>query len=249
MPNYRLLIEFDGTEFKGWQYQPDQRTVQGEIERAASVFFHKPVRLHPAGRTDSGVHARGMVANFKEERCVDCERLKKALNGITDRDVIIHEVRLAADDFHARWSATAREYCYRISKRRTAINRNFAYFVKDPLDIAAMNRAVSCLPGSHNFRGFSLAIAKEKHYLCRVESAEWSENAEEMHFKIKANRFLHGMVRILVGSCIQVGKGLMTVKRFEDVLNNQNSRKAGFKAPAKGLCLEKVYYDGPSLKT
>ncbi len=243
MPNYRLLVEFDGTDFHGWQYQPDQRTVQGELEQAASIFFHQAIRLHPAGRTDSGVHARGMVANFKTDQLADCERLKKALNGISDRDVIIHEVAIVDDDFHSRWTATAREYCYRIAKTRTAINRNFTYYVKDELDLIAMNRAAQCLPGSHNFRGFSLAIAKEKHYLCRVYFARWNEYGDEIHFTIKANRFLHGMVRILVGSCIQVGKGLMSIKRFEDVLHHQNNRKAGFKAPAHGLCLEKVYYD------
>ncbi|KAA3616487.1 MAG: tRNA pseudouridine(38-40) synthase TruA [Calditrichaeota bacterium] len=243
MPNYKLLVEYDGTDFSGWQIQPDQRTVQGELERSASVFFHQHIRLHPAGRTDAGVHAKGMVANFKVDQVVDLQRLKKALNGISDRDVIIHDVAIVDDDFHSRWTATAREYLYRISKVRTAINRKYTYFVDDDLNVDAMNAATKCLLGSHNFRAFSLAIPKEKHYLCRMEIAQWREEGTEIQFRVRANRFLHGMVRILVGSSIQVGKGMISVKKFEKILQSQKGQGAGFKAPAKGLCLEKVYYD------
>ncbi|MCA9730721.1 tRNA pseudouridine(38-40) synthase TruA [candidate division KSB1 bacterium] len=243
MPNYKLLIEYDGTDFHGWQFQPNLRTVQGELEKAATTFFREDIRLHPAGRTDSGVHARGMVANFKTDKQVSTERLKKALNGISGKDVVIHEVSIVNEEFNSRWSATGREYLYRISRVCSAIDRNFTYYVRDALDASMMNEAVHCLKGSHNFKAFSLAIPKEKHYLCRVEFAEWLEKGDEIYFRIKANRFLHGMVRILVGSSILVGKGMMTVEKFEQILQSQDSREAGYKAPPQGLCLMKVYYD------
>ena len=243
MPNYKLLIEYDGTDFHGWQIQPKLRTVQGEIEHAATTFFRSNIRLHPAGRTDAGVHARGMVANFKVDQDVSIRRLIKALNGITGKDIIIHNIEIVDDEFNSRWTATAREYVYRVTTKQSALTRHFTYYVESTLDLELMQQATAYLPGSHNFRAFSLHVPKEKHYLCRVESAMWSEVGNELHFRIKANRFLHGMVRILAGTLVMVGRKVVGVDQFASLLDLGEAQHIGYKAPARGLCLEKVYFD------
>lgn len=243
MLNYKLTVEYDGTDFHGWQFQPNLRTVQGEIERALNLLFPDASRLTPAGRTDSGVHAKAMVTNFKSMKEVDVVHLKYRLNAMTGHDIVVHDIEIVPEEFNSRWSATGREYEYRIAKDFVAIERRHVYIYRKELDIELMQQAIEHILGPHNFSGFSLFNPKEKHYLCRVEFASWREVENEYRFHIKANRFLHGMVRILVGTSIKVGRKAITPDEFKQIMDTQNRVSAGWKVPAHGLCLLRVYYD------
>ncbi|RME00230.1 MAG: tRNA pseudouridine(38-40) synthase TruA [Calditrichaeota bacterium] len=242
MPNYKMLIEYDGGRFAGWQIQPNIRTVQGDLEEAIFVATRERVRLHCAGRTDRGVHAMEQVANFKTVQPIEPDKLRAAVNGITQSDIVVHEIAPAADTFHARFDAKARQYIYFISLAPLAIGRQYAYYCKFPLQIEAMKKAAEHLYGEHHFEAFSQKVPGERHYLSRVELIEWQVEDTRLSFRIRANRFLHHMVRLLVGTLIQVGREKITPDEFKTILEARTRDHPGFKAPAHGLFLEKIFY-------
>lgn len=243
MPNYKLTIEYDGTHFWGWQYQPNRRTVQGEVERALGILFKEPVRVNTAGRTDRGVHALGQVANFTHATSFDQERMRMALNGITDDDLTVHSVELMHDTFHARFDATARQYVYHVNFQPAAIGRQYSYFFPHQVDYSAMQEAGNVLRGEHVFSAFAHKSKEEKHYKCCVDMVAWQFDTNRMAFRIRANRFLHGMVRRLIGTLLQVGTGKLSPQAFREILESGDRNHVGFKAPPHGLFLERVYYD------
>ena len=242
MPNYKLITEYDGSKFWGWQVQPNLRTVQGELEKAFFLFSKEKIRIVCAGRTDRGVHALAQVANFKCVRPIDPVIAKRALNGITRNDVLVHDVQQVPDGFNARFDAVARQYIYKLSLRPRAIGRQYTYYCKFPLDVEAMQQASKCLLGEHSFEAFSRKSADEKHYLSHVEFVEWRQDGDRLVFRIRANRFVYGMVRMLVGSLVQVGRGVIPVVQFAEILASKSRDQPGFKAPAHGLFFEKAIY-------
>ena len=242
MLNFKLILEYDGSKFYGWQYQPQLRTVQGEVERALEILLREKVRVNVAGRTDTGVHAIGQVINFKTAAEVSPASLPRSLNGILSRDVVVKYVEIAPPDFHARFDATSRQYRYVLSRFPVAVGRGYAYFCKFALDLAAMRRAARHLLGEHNFRAFCSSATDDPHYLSRVEAVEWKDNGEKIMMRIRANRFLRGMVRIIVGTMIEVGRGRMAPEQIATILQQQQRVAAGMTAPPHGLFLEKVYY-------
>jgi tRNA pseudouridine38-40 synthase len=243
MPTYKLTLEYDGTKFHGWQVQHKLRTVQGEVERALRIFLRHEVAVHAAGRTDTGVHALGQVASFRSEGIADLILALRSLNGILPHDVVVKNLELAADDFHARFSAAARQYFYVLSRTPVAIDRHYAFFCKFPLDFDSLQRACPPLIGEHNFRAFCDVNTEDTHYLSRVDFARWEDRGERFVFRIRANRFLRSMVRILVGTMIDIGRGRMEPQAIAEILAGRERRHAGFTAPAVGLFLEKVFYD------
>lgn len=242
MPNYKLIIEYDGSHFYGWQVQPHLRTVQGELQRALEVLVRRPVTLHCAGRTDRGVHALAQVANFHTDGQIEEKPFLKSLNAITPPDIVIHALTQVGDSFHARFSARARQYIYFLSLKPLAVGRQYAFYVPEMLDVGAMQEATHCLLGEHHFDAFSKVTPEETHYLSHVEVAEWIQQDHRLGFRMRANRFLHHMVRWLVGTLIQVGRGKLTPAEFEAILESRDRRHVGFIAPAHGLFLEKVFY-------
>ena len=242
MTNYKLLLEYDGSDFFGWQVQPGLRTVQGELERAIEVLVKEKVNLICAGRTDRGVHALGQVANFKAAREMEPGVVLRALNAITPKDIVVRQVEVVEDDFHARFSAVARQYIYYLSLRPIAIGRHYAFYFPHVLDFERMKEASSHLLGEHNFEAFSKKMPEEKHYRCDVEAVEWVEEDHRIGFRIRANRFVHHMVRIILGTLLQVGRGILSVDQFKAILDQGDRRHPGFKAPPHGLFLEKIYY-------
>ncbi|MDQ7066050.1 MAG: tRNA pseudouridine(38-40) synthase TruA [candidate division KSB1 bacterium] len=242
MPNYRLLLEYDGSHFFGWQIQPGLRTVQGELEDAVQTLTKERVRIHCAGRTDRGVHALGQVANFKLQDYWQPEKIQHALNGITDKDIAVLNVELVPDEFHARFDARARQYIYFFSMRPVAVGRHYTFYCKFDLDLQAMRAAAEHLYGEHHFEAFSQKTPEEKHYLSHIELIEWERQGDRIGFRIRANRFLHNMVRIIMGTLIQVGRGKLTPDDFGNILAARSRDHIGFKAPAHGLFLEKVFY-------
>ncbi len=252
-----LLIEYDGTKFAGWQTQRDHplgRSVQREMERSFHQLFARTIPVHGAGRTDAGVHARGMVAHvefpdqdtsllFKEEEGVGLSKLIMAINATTPKDIAILDIRPVAEDFHARHSAIARHYRYTIKRERTAIERNFVWAIRRDLDVYKMGECAALLIGEHDFTSFSKRTSDVKHYRCIVQNAYWESEGNTIIFTIRANRFVRGMVRALVGAMVQVGQSTISVEAFCELLHTPQERwRAKYISPAHGLVLEGIEY-------
>ena len=242
MTRFRLLIEYDGTAYFGWQIQDNQPTIQGEIERAMAVILRKTVRITGAGRTDSGVHARGQIAHFDDDSILDAGRFLKSLNGILNKDIRIKRIESVSNDFHARYSAVKREYCYFIAIRPQALHRNFVWQLAYTLNIDDMNQAAKLIEGRHNFESFCRTKSDVKHHDCHVEFSNWSQRGEYLIYTIRADRFLHGMVRTLVGMFVDIGRYRLKTSDISSILETKNRKAAGQAAPPQGLILEKVYY-------
>ena len=240
--NIRLEIEYDGSDFHGWQVQPNLRTVQGEVERGIRAIVNHDVKLIGSGRTDVGVHALGQVANFQTESGLDEETMLRALGGVLPRDILVKRVREADPGFNARFSAKSRTYRYRVFPGRTAILRRFVWQVLYQLNAEKMIQAAGLIYGEHDFSSFCVAESAKNDNRCKVTSAEWERLGEELVFRIEADRFLHSMVRSLVGTLIDVGRGYYSVPDFGDILRAKDRTKAGPTAPACGLYLVEVKY-------
>jgi tRNA pseudouridine38-40 synthase len=240
--NIKLEIEYDGTDFHGWQIQPQLRTVQGEIQDKLQTILGHEVNLIGAGRTDVGVHALGQVANFKTERELDKNSIRNGLNGLLPNDIVIKKIEEVDLDFNSRYDAKRRLYKYRIHLGRTAILRNYVWEVLYPLDLEKIIEATENIEGEHDFSSFCLAESGKENNVCRVSSANWQKSGDELTFKIEADRFLHTMVRGLVGTLVEVGRGYFSVSDFIDIMEAKDRRKAGPTAPARGLYLVEVKY-------
>jgi tRNA pseudouridine38-40 synthase len=239
-----LTIQYDGSDFHGWQVQARGRTVQGDIENALSVIYpDEKITLIGAGRTDAGVHALGQTAHINLPTKLSADELLQAINGNLNQDVRIDFVEKADDDFHARFSATAREYAYHIVKHFRPVTRNYTTPLKFKVDVKILNKCAYILPGEHDLTSFCKATAEVDHKLCNVHSATWEESEEMLIFRVKANRFLQHMVRYLVGTMLEVARGRYTSSDFESLLNNKQTKAVVVRAPAQGLFLKKVYYN------
>ena len=238
----KLLIEYDGTEFAGWQSQLNGRAVQDEILRALSRILGGDVTLTGAGRTDSGVHARGQVAAFRTEHTIAPAKLLSALNGLLPEDVRILAAEEVSDSFHPRFDARLRRYTYSISPDPTALDRRTTWYLKSSLDIGLMNTAAELVIGAHDFSSFCKHITEVEDRICTVSESRWCVTGKRVVYHIAADRFVHGMVRTLVGTMVDVGRGHIPPDRFPEIIASRDRREAGPAAPAKGLCLEEVLY-------
>jgi len=242
MRNIKLIVEYDGINYVGWQRQENGKSIQGEIESVLSQVLREKVNVIGAGRTDAGVHARGQVANFRTESNLDLSETKGGLNGLIPDDIVVHNVEEVPIDFHARYSAKERQYSYLITRVPSALIRNYSWLVKFPLDVELMQKAADTLIGKHDFESFCKANSDVDNYYCTATSASWHREGSLLIFMINADRFLHGMVRALVGTMVDVGRGYTTFENFLKILEKKNRAEAGMSAPAKGLVLEKVIY-------
>lgn len=242
MRNLKLTLEYDGTNFSGWQVQKEGRTVQGVLEEALGRLLGERIRVVGAGRTDAGVHALGQVANFKTESLVPVGGIKMALNGLLPEDVAVREVAEVPPDFHARFSARTRRYRYNIYLRRRAVGRQYGWFVPYELELRRMEEAACAILGEHDFRAFCIASSVPKRSVCRVSEAGWSVGDGEVHFDIVADRFLHSMVRLLVGTMVEIGRGKLPVDVMGKALASGDKAFVGPSAPPCGLFLVEVMY-------
>lgn len=242
MRNLKLLIEYDGTNYSGWQRQENGPTIQGEIERALSQILQQSVNVIGAGRTDAGVHARGQTANVQTNATLQLYEIKHGLNALLPEDIVIHTVEEVSSEFHARYSAKERCYSYSITRTPVALLRNYSWYVKYALNIDPMRWASAAILGTHDFESFCKANSDVEHYRCTILSASWQAEETMLTFTIRADRFLHGMVRALVGTIVDVGRGYISLEDFLDILSKKNRSAAGMAAPAKGLVLEQVIY-------
>jgi len=242
MRNVKLLIEYDGTDFLGWQWQPKGRTVEGVLKSSLQSLLQTQPKLYGSGRTDSGVHALAQAANFKTTSDLSNEQLRDGLNYYLPSDIRILSAEDVADDFHARHSAKGRLYRYVISKYQRAIGRQYAWYYKPKLDVDSMNHAAELLLGRHSFKAFARENPNEQHYLCDIEQAGWRTKSDQLMFEIKANRFLHNMVRIIVGTLLEIGRGKTSPDVVSKMLNNEDKASAGMVVPPHGLFLVRVEF-------
>ncbi len=245
MRNIRLVIAYDGTAYLGFQKQSRGRTVQGELEKALQLFMREPVRVTGASRTDAGVHALAQVANFETGSDKTVGEMKTSLNGILPPDIKATEVAEADPGFHARRDALAREYEYYLwnADHPSVFRRDYAYHVPDSLDKKAMAEAIGSVEGTHDFKAFCVAESAAKGCVRTVHSAGiMDDGAGLLTVRIKANAFVHQMVRSLIGTVVEVGKGKRYPGSVRDLLENGDRLSAGKTAPAKGLFLMKIEY-------
>ncbi len=245
MENHKLIIQYDGAKFHGWQIQPVVRTVQGDIESAIlEIYPDQNINLIGSGRTDSGVHAIRQVANVKLEPKLSLENLKMALNSKLKNDVLIESIELSNKKFHARFSAQSRKYKYIIIKKYSPFKRHYAWHIKWNIDLKLLNQCAKKVIGSHDFSSFCKSNSEVKNKICNVIISEWKINDNEITYHIRSNRFLQHMVRYLVGSMIEVARGRYKINDFIRLIKNeQNNLVSVVRAPAKGLYLEEVSYE------
>ncbi len=239
---YRIDLEYDGTHFLGWQIQKRGRTVQKVVEEALRHLYGISIRVYSAGRTDTGVHASGQVAHFDAPDRYDNSTIFSGLNHYLPADVRIKSAENGSADFHARFSARWRWYRYRVFHHDRALGRDYGWQPKFEYKRTKLTKAASLLNGDLDCRAFTKENPDLDHYRCNVVLARWRLLPAEDQFHIVANRFLRHMVRNLVGSMLDVGRGLFSVREFKDILENREKDVGIFNAPAKGLCLLKVGY-------
>lgn len=244
MRNLRLLLEYDGSAYAGWQVQPSRPTVQGALQAALERLTGAPVKVVGAARTDAGVHALGQVANFKTESPHPCATFRRALNALLPRDIVVREAVEAPLSFDARRSATGKTYRYTLLVRAdpSPLHRSFSLHVPPPLDLPAMAKAAGALLGRHDFSAFRSSSCEAPHPVRTVWEARFLEDPPFGHFVISAEAFLQHMVRSIVGTLLQVGRGRRPPEQVAAILAGRDRARAGPTAPPHGLFLEKVHY-------
>ncbi len=238
----KLLLEYDGTPFSGWQVQPEQRTVQGEIEAALKKVTKENIRIIGAGRTDAGVHALGQTASFKTEKDLPLLAYEKGLNTFLPREIRILRAEEMYSGFDARRKAVSRTYRYVISKVERAIGHQYAWFPNFDFDMRPMKQASKILKGEHSFRSFCKGNGEGEDCISKVFRVHWEETDGEIRFEITAIRFFHNMIRIIIGTLMEVGRGKMHPRQFRTILESQDRTHAGPTVPPNGLFLVSVMY-------
>lgn len=244
MRNFKLLLEYDGTDFHGWQRQPGLRTVQGALEEAAERVFREKLQVHGAGRTDAGVHALGQVCNLLVDTAWEPMEVGGALAALMPEDVRIRRVDEADRAFHARFSATARRYTYFLRTEPTAVWRRFAHVVTYPLDLDAMRSAAGGLIGERDFASFTPVRSDGVPTACDLKEIALEKKEDVISISLRADHFLHHMVRVVVGTLIEVGRGKIAPEHIETILGKKDRRAAGPTVPPNGLFLVAVEYGG-----
>ena len=243
--NFKLIIEYDGTAYHGWQRQKSCRTIQGEIEKALEKLTGIKIVLTGSGRTDSGVHACGQVASFKCRTNLNHEIFQKGLNSLTPEDIVITSCRIVSDDFHARYDVKSKTYHYRILNRSmpAAIGRMYAWHIRKKLDIQVMEKALKHIIGTHDFKAFEGSGSPRNHTIRTITRALiLKKKVGYLVIEIEGNGFLRFMVRNIVGTLVDTGLGKISTDDFKKILLSRNRNLAGITAPAHGLFLVRVVY-------
>ncbi|MGE5587114.1 MAG: tRNA pseudouridine(38-40) synthase TruA [Clostridia bacterium] len=249
MRNVKLVLEYDGTAYCGFQRQDGRRTIQAELERAVAVITKSPANVVGAGRTDAGVHARGQVANFRTGAKMPVEKFVPALNSVLPADIRVVRAEEAPWEFHARYDARGKTYEYTLDTRPvpSVFLRNYAHHVPLALDLEAMSEGCGHIVGRHDFRSFAASGGGAKTFTREVKRCALEAEGGLVRLTVEADGFLYNMVRIIVGTLLLVGAGKLTPLDVARIRDAHDRRLAGPTAPAKGLCLVHVDYgDGPA---
>ncbi len=244
MRPFKLILEYEGTAYHGWQVQPGLLTIQGLLQEALARIVGAPVPVTGAGRTDAGVHALGQVASFRADTRLDLPTLRRALNASLPRDIVVRQAAEVPPEFDARRSAQSKIYRYSILCRDhpSAFLGRHSLYVPHSLEFAAMARAAELVVGTHDFSAFRAGTCTAATPVRTVLRAAWRQDGDLWHFEITANAFLQHMVRILVGTLLEVGRGKRPPSHVAEVLVTKDRRRAGKTAPPHGLCLVEVHY-------
>ena len=244
---YFIYLSYDGAAYCGWQRQPDAPSVQQALEKALSTLLREDILITGAGRTDTGVNASYYVAHFDcQKQIEDCEKVCYKLNLILPQDIAVSQIRRVRDDIHARFDAKQREYTYIIAQHKKPFRRYSAWQYYVALDFDKMNLAAEKLLQYEDFTSFAKLNSNNKTNICHVTKAEWSRDPKDesvLVFTIRADRFLRNMIRAIVGTLVDVGRGRYTVEEFEEIIRSKNLSKSSAGAPAQGLFLSDVTYD------
>jgi tRNA pseudouridine38-40 synthase len=244
VPTFKVILEYDGTAYAGWQRQPGQPTIQEAVEAAVRSVTQTDISVIAAGRTDAGVHALGQVVSFKSDKPLSPDEWRRALNATLSDDISVHSVERAPDDFHARYSAIRKLYAYRILHRpsRSALERTRAWHLYGRLNPDAMREAAGHLAGRHDFSSFQGHPTDVENPLCDLQRIEIVRAQDIVRIEIEADRFLKQMVRAMVGTLAEVGQEKRKPKEMKRILDAKDRRAAGYTAPAHGLYLVRVDY-------
>lgn len=242
MKNYKLLIQYDGSNYSGWQIQKNSNSIQQIITESLEILTKEKINLIGSGRTDSGVHAFGQAANFRTELEIDIYRFKHSLNSILPSDILVSAMEEVDPEFHARFDAKKRTYLYLITQTRSPFYKNYSYFYPRKIDIEKLNSLSILFLGEKDFTSFSKKNEEIENKDCTVLKAFWRKKGEVILFSIQANRYLHGMVRTIVGTLLNAQVQTNQETFIQEIFNSQNREDAFESVPAKGLFLYKVEY-------
>lgn len=244
LKNFKLLIEYDGTNYHGWQIQPVDSSIQNEIQKILNIITRQNIVITGSGRTDAGVHATGQVAHFTCNTSIPPEKFHDALNKMLPKDIVIRECTYAEPDFHARYSAKKKTYHYRIlnSKIPVAINRDYVWHIIKPLNINSMQQAADFLIGEKDFKAFEGVGSPRKSTVRTIYTAKLSQEDDVITFIVTGSGFLKFMVRNIIGTLVDVGSGKLTPDAFRKILLSRDRDAAGITAPPQGLFLKHVDY-------
>jgi tRNA pseudouridine38-40 synthase len=249
MSRFRLLIEYEGSRYHGWQQNAGVKTIQGEITTACEQIGNtKRIELYGAGRTDAGVHALGQVAHLEIPTQMHAETLKGRLNEILPYDIHVITLEKCDPSFHARHDAVARSYVYAISRRRSAFGKRYVWWVKEELSVDKMQEACAILKGFHDFSSFGATTGEEKSTLVDISHLDVSESGDLIILHILGSHFLWMMVRRITGVLVHAGKGKLTLKEIRGFMDRYSERPSQLAAPPSGLYLQRVYYPGESIE-
>jgi len=239
---YFLEISYKGTNYHGWQIQQNAISVQQVVQEKLKVLLNRSIEIVGSGRTDSGVHAKVQFfhADFEEE--LDGSDFRYHLNSVLPQDILVKSIRLVTEEAHARFDAISRSYRYTIIREKDPFRINEAYIYHKDLDLDKLNAAAELLVGKHNFESFSKVKTQVKNFICEVHLAKWIRSENDIIFEIKANRFLRGMVRAIVGTLLLVSEGKLQPENISDILLSRNRKNAGRSVPSDGLFLWKIDY-------
>ncbi|MBR1853870.1 MAG: tRNA pseudouridine(38-40) synthase TruA [Lachnospiraceae bacterium] len=245
MRNIKLMVQYEGTRYQGWQRQQStENTIQGKLEMLLSRMCGEPVEIQGSGRTDAGVHALGQVANFHTNSDLSVEEMRRYINTYLPEDIAVTRVEEAAPRFHSRLNATGKCYVYRVvnSEIPDVFWRRYAFMVPEQLDLEAMRQAARYLCGEHDFKSFTSAKKGKKSTVRRIDEIRITKENDLITFSFVGNGFLHHMVRILMGTLLEVGRGERSPESIPMLIEMQNREAAGPLVPAKGLTLIEIYF-------
>ncbi|AWA30511.1 tRNA pseudouridine(38-40) synthase TruA [Flavobacterium magnum] len=240
---YFIRFSYNGTHYHGWQYQPNAVSVQEILEKAMSVILREPVELTAAGRTDAGVHARTMYAHFEVGSLESTPEIVHRLNAYLPADIAVAELIKVHDGAHARFDATKRTYEYHIFTTKNVFGNETGWHYGLPLDVHKMNQAAAILLEYNDFQCFSKVNTDVNTFNCRIAEAYWQEQDDRLVFTISADRFLRNMVRAIVGTLVNIGRGKIPIEGLKAIIESKDRSKAGFSVPAQGLFLTAITYD------
>ena len=239
---YFIDLSYNGANFHGWQIQPNATTVQSVLNDCLTVLLKEDINCVGAGRTDTGVHAKQMIAHFDYDKIFNIDDLVFKLNAFLPKDIAIRSIKKVKIDAHARFDAVKRTYIYKITTFKNVFENDKSFYFKNQLNLELMNKACSIMMAYNDFESFSRTNSDVKTFICNISEANWTQKSDDIKFKISSDRFLRNMVRAIVGTMIEIGSNKISLNKFEEIIQSKDRSMAGASAPSAGLYLTQIQY-------